>query len=203
MEVTVPEYEILPELSVGGRETAVIVLDMQVDFVHPEGKLCVPDAMKTVPAIRLVTEKARSAGVPVIFTQDWHRADDPEFSIWPEHTVEGSPGAEIITELSPRKGDYFIRKRAYDPFFSTDLDLLLRQKSLRRLVVTGTMANVCVLHTAGSGHLLGYEVVVPMDAVSALTPFDLQAALRQITFLYQGKVTTSSGLKFVRKQERG
>ncbi len=201
MEVTVPEYEIVPELSVDARQTALIILDMQVDFVDPEGKLSVPEARKTVPAIRRMIEKARGAGIPVIFTQDWHRSDDPEFSIWPEHTVEGSPGAEIVAELSPREKDFFIRKRTYDPFFSTDLDLLLRQKEIRRLVITGTMANVCVLHTAGSGHLLGYESIIPMDAVSALTPFDLQAALRQISFLYQGKITTSTGLKFeVRKR---
>ncbi len=196
MEVTVPEYEIIPELSVDARQTALIILDMQVDFVDPEGKLSVPEARKTVPAIRRMIEKARGAGIPVIFTQDWHRSDDPEFSIWPEHTVEGSPGAEIVAELSPREKDFFIRKRTYDPFFSTDLDLLLRQKEIHRLVITGTMANVCVLHTAGSGHLLGYESIIPMDAVSALTPFDLQAALRQISFLYQGKITTSTGLKF-------
>lgn len=196
MEVTVPEYEIVPELSVDARQTALIILDMQVDFVDPEGKLSVPEARKTVPAIRRTIEKARGAGIPVIFTQDWHRSDDPEFSIWPEHTVEGSPGAEIVAELSPREKDFFIRKRTYDPFFSTDLDLLLRQKEIHRLVITGTMANVCVLHTAGSGHLLGYESIIPMDAVSALTPFDLQAALRQISFLYQGKITTSTGLKF-------
>lgn len=201
MEVTVPEYEIVPELSVDARQTALIILDMQVDFVDPEGKLSVPEARKTVPAIRRMIEKARGAGIPVIFTQDWHRSDDPEFSIWPEHTVEGSPGAEIVAELSPREKDFFIRKRTYDPFFSTDLDLLLRQKEIHRLVITGTMANVCVLHTAGSGHLLGYESIIPMDAVSALTPFDLQAALRQISFLYQGKITTSTGLKFeVRKR---
>jgi nicotinamidase-related amidase len=196
MQVTVPEYEIFPEVSVDARESAVIVLDMQVDFVYPDGKLSVPDARRTVPAIRLVIEKGRAAGVPVIFTQDWHRADDPEFSIWPEHTVEGTEGAEIIAELTPGQKDYFIHKRTYDPFFGTDLDLLLRQKGIRRLVITGTMANVCVLHTAGSAHLLGYEAVVPMDTVSALTPFDLQSALRQISFLYQGKITTSSGLKF-------
>jgi nicotinamidase-related amidase len=202
MEVAVPEYEVVPRLSVPPRHTAVIILDMQVDFVYPQGKLCVPDALQTVAAIRLVMETARKAEVPIIFTQDWHRSDDPEFSIWPEHTVEESPGAEIIAEFSPRQNDFFIRKRTYDPFFSTELDLLLRQRSIRRLVITGTMANVCVLHTAGSGHLLGYESVVPMDAISALTPFDLHSALRQISFLYQGKITTSAGLEFAIEPSR-
>ncbi len=198
MEVTVPEYKITRKITLDSRSTALIILDMQFDFVDPKGSLCVPDARKTIPAILDLIEKARSARAPIIFTQDWHRADDPEFSIWPAHTVEGSAGAELMPEFSPRKEDYFIRKRMYDPFFATDLDLLLRQKGIRRLVITGTMANVCVLHTAGTGHLLGYESIVPMDAVSALTPFDLQSAFRQISFLYQGKLTESSEISFHR-----
>jgi nicotinamidase-related amidase len=54
-----------------------------------------------------------------------------------------------------------------------------------------------VLHTAGSAALRGYRIVVPVDAVSALTPFDLHAALRQIAFLYRGTLTTAAGVHFL------
>lgn len=62
--------------------------------------------------------------------------------------------------------------------------------------MVGTVANICVLHTAGSAALRWFEVVLPEDGTSALTPFDLAAALRQVSFLYQGKVTTVEGVKF-------
>ncbi|MCH1927856.1 nicotinamidase, partial [Shewanella sp. C31] len=68
---------------------------------------------------------------------------------------------------------------------------------VKHVVVTGTVANICVLHTAGSAALRWYHVVLPEDATSALTPFDLEAALRQVTFLYQGKVTRAEGVRFV------
>jgi len=92
-----------------------------------------------------------------------------------------------------------IRKRTYDPFFATDLDLLLRQKGMQNLVITGTVANICVLHAAGSASLRDYQVVVPVDAISALNPFDFQAALRQISFVYRGKLAYSRGIAFSKK----
>jgi nicotinamidase-related amidase len=135
--------------------------------------------------------------VRVVFTQDWHREDDPEFRIWPVHAVAGTWGAEIVEELRPLKGELVVQKVRYDAFYGTPLDHYLHLWGVKHVVVTGTVANICVLHTAGSAALRWYQVVLPEDATSALTPFDLAAALRQVTFLYQGKVTTADGVRFV------
>ncbi len=199
MEVQIPEYRITPRIKLDPRSTALVVGDMQFDFVNPKGRLCVPEARKTLGAIRHLISLARAAKCSIIFTLDWHRPDDPEFAIWPPHTVEGTRGAQIVAPLKPMKSDYFIRKRTYDAFFGTDLDLILRQKGIRTLVFTGTVANICVLHMAGSAYLRGYNVLVPEDAISSLNPFDQAAALRQISFVYQGKVTSSSGITFQKR----
>jgi nicotinamidase-related amidase len=199
MQVLVPEYKISPQVKLDPLSTALIIVDMQVDFVSPKGNLCVPEARKTIPAIRRLVERSRKAKVTIIFTQDWHRADDPEFAIWPAHAVGGTHGARIISQMKPGPKDYFIRKRTYDAFFGTDLDILLRQKGIRNLAITGTVANICVLHTAGSARLRGFEIVLPLDAISALNPFDQAAALRQVSFLYQGTITRSEGIVFTRK----
>jgi nicotinamidase-related amidase len=196
MEVKVPEYEILPKVSLSGPKTGLLISDMLVDFVNPKGKLFVPDTRKTILPLRNLLGKARKGGVITIFIQDWHRPDDPEFSIWGPHAVQETAGTRVIPELAPSKNDYIVRKRTYDPFFATDLDLLLRQKGIRSLIITGTVANICVLHAAGSADLRGYEVIVPIDTISALTPFDFQAALRQISFLYRGKLTYARGIGF-------
>ncbi len=192
------EYSVKDRLEVPAEGSAVIVVDMQNDFVHPNGALFVPDAPKTVPAIARLLDRARKAGVPVFYTQDWHDEDDPEFAIWGRHAVAGTWGAEIVEELKPRKGDVLIKKLRYDGFYGTSLDHLLRLKGVKRLVVVGTVANICVLHTAGSAALRWYEVVVPMDGVSALNEGDYHFALRQIDFLYRGSVVRSvDGIEFV------
>ncbi len=199
MKVSVPEYKILQKVNLPGPKTAVLVADMLVDFVSPKGKLFVPDTLKTIAPLRSLIDKGRKAGATIAYIQDWHRPDDPEFSIWGPHAIQETSGTRIIPELAPSPRDYVIRKRTYDPFFATDLDLLLRQKNIRNVIVTGTVANICVLHAAGSADLRGYEVIVPIDTISALAAFDFQAALRQISFVYQGKLTYSSGIKFQKK----
>ena len=199
MKVSVPEYKILPRVYLQGSKTAVLIADMLVDFVSPAGKLFVPDTRKTIEPLRRLIDRGRKAGATITYIQDWHRPDDPEFSIWGPHAIQETPGTHVIPELAPSPQDYVIRKRTYYPFFATDLDLLLRQKNIQNLIVTGTVANICVLHAAGSADLRGYEVIVPIDTISALTPFDFQTALRQISFVYRGKLSYSSGIRFQRK----
>ncbi len=194
--VELPEIPFTETVELPARETALIVVDMQRDFVEPTGKLPVPTAPQTVPVIRRLLQQARSAGVRVFYTLDTHLKEDPEFALWGEHVVEGTPGWEIVDDLKPQEGDILIRKTRYDGFYGTPLDEYLRLFGIRHVVVTGTVANICVLHTAGSAALRFYKVVVPVDAISALHPFDLWATLRQITFLYRGVFTRSEGIRF-------
>lgn len=189
----VPRYQ---TLKLKAAETALVVVDMQNDFAHAQGALFVPDAPATVPVIARLLERARAAGTRVVYTQDWHSPDDPEFAIWPVHAVVESWGAEILAELKPRPGETVIKKARYDGFYGTPLGHLLHLWGLKTLVVCGTVANICVLHTAGSAALRWYQVVIPEDAVSALTPFDLAASLRQVSFLYQGQVGMAADLSF-------
>ncbi len=195
--VETPEIKIVERVTLPASRTAVVVVDMQNDFVRKGGKLYVPDAEKTIGPIRKLLDKARAKGVRVIYTQDWHLRNDPEFEVWGEHCVEGTWGADIVDELKPMQGDVVVRKRRYDAFFGTDLDYLLRHVvKADTLVLTGTVANICVLHTAGSAALNWYRVVVPIDAVSALNRFDYLLALRQISYLYGGILTTVDGIEF-------
>ena len=77
------------EVKVEPSRTALIIVDMQNDFVKEGGSLLVPDAEGTIPAIRGLLSLARESGMRVVFTQDTHYGD-PEWEIWPEHVREGS-----------------------------------------------------------------------------------------------------------------
>ncbi|MBB5252827.1 cysteine hydrolase family protein [Sulfurisphaera ohwakuensis] len=197
MKVELPPIPEEKEVLLSPSDTALLIVDMQNDFVRKEGKLYVPNAETTIPAIRNLIDKARSANALIIYTQDWHMKDDPEFKIWGEHALAGTWGAEIIEELKPEKDDFVIKKYRYDAFFETPLDYILRVKGIRNVIVTGTVANICVLHTAGSAALRWYNVVMVKDGISAITEFDYYATLRQVDFLYKGKITDSSGVKFI------
>ena len=193
--IEVPEYETYDEVRVDPAKTAVIVVDMQNDFVREGGSLVVPDAEGTVPKIQGLLDLARESGMKVVFTQDTHADGDPEWEIWPEHVREGSWGWEIVEELAPREDELVIRKVRYDAFYGTHLDHYLRVWGADTLIICGTVANICVHYTAASAALRWFEVVIPRDATSALDPFDLEASLRQTSFLFAGKITESESIK--------
>jgi nicotinamidase-related amidase len=194
--IEVPEYEVQSEVHVDPARTALVVIDMQNDFVRQGGGLLVPDAEATIPAIRSMLELARAHGMRVVYSQDTHRDGDPEWRIWPEHAREGSWGWEIVHELAPERDDVVLRKLRYDAFYGTPLDHLLRFWGIDTLVICGTVANICVHYTAASAALRWYEVVIPRDAISALDPFDLESSLRQSAFLFAGRITTAQALMF-------
>ncbi|HYZ79674.1 MAG TPA: isochorismatase family cysteine hydrolase [Solirubrobacteraceae bacterium] len=193
--VQVPDYATHEEVRVDPTRTALIVMDMQNDFVADGGSLRVPDAQSTIPAITTLLDLARAYGMPVVFTQDTHREGDPEWRIWPEHAHEGTWGWQIVDALAPRGDETVIRKVRYDGFYGTPLDHLLRRWGVSTLVICGTVANICVQYTAASAAMRWYDVVIPRDAVSALEPFDLEASLRQTAFLFAGRITTAAGVR--------
>ncbi|BAS26569.1 cysteine hydrolase family protein [Limnochorda pilosa] len=196
MELQVPEYPVTEAVELNAASTALIVVDMQRDFAEPGGRLFVPDAPGTVPVIRDLLERARRAGAFRVFTQDSHGAQDPEFDIWGEHAVEGTPGWEIVEPLRPQPGEYVVRKLRYDAFYGTSLEHQLRVHGVETVIVCGTVANICVHYTAASAALRWFRVVLPVDAVSALDPFDLQSSIRQTAFLFQGTITRAAGIRF-------
>ena len=194
--IEVPEYEVHDEVRVDPARTALVVVDMQNDFVREGGSLRrAPTPRRRSRPSAALLELARAHGMRVVFSQDTHRDGDPEWQIWPEHCREGSWGWEIVEELAPAPDETVLRKVRYDAFYGTPLDHLLRLWGIDTLVICGTVANICVHYTAASAALRWYEVVIPRDAVSALDPFDLESSLRQTVFLFAGRVTTAAGVR--------
>jgi len=191
-----PDVAVEPRVAVIPATAALIVVDMQNDFVKPGGALVVPSAAETIPAVQRLLALARGHGLAVFYTQDTHEPGDIEFPIWGEHVLRGSWGWRIVDELTPQAGERVIEKLRYDGFFGTSLDHELRLRGIATVIVCGTVANICVLHTAGSAALRGYGVILPVDAISAITPFDLQVAIRQTSFLYRGVITTVEAITF-------
>lgn len=187
--VALPAIPIQDEIILPADRTAIVVVDMQNDFVTEGGSLVVPDAAATLPAISNLLARARAAGVHVAYTQDTHLPDDKEFAIWPEHCLHRSWGHRIVDALAPQPDEVVAQKSRYDGFYGTQLDhYLTRVWGIQHLVLVGTIASICVLHTAASAGLRWFHVVAPIDGASALNDFDMALTMRQISWLYTGHV---------------
>jgi len=168
--------------------TAVIVIDMLNDFVLSGAPLEVPKAKDIIPAIKKRLEDARHKMIPIIYTCDSHYKDDVEFDKWPKHAIKGTSGAEIVEELKPKEGDYVICKRKYSAFVGTDLNLLLKELKIERLILTGVVTDICVLHTAADGYMLGYEIIIPEDSCITFSDKDQKWALTRAKRLYDAQI---------------
>ena len=176
--------------------TALIVVDMQNDFAHPEGGLYVVEGEKTVPVINEHVEAARARGALVVWSQDWHPETTPHFAkdggIWPTHCVRDTWGADFHDDLVV--GDPVVRKGVggedgYSAFtvqdtesgdrIATGLHDLLLEREIRATVVVGLAQDVCVKETVLDARRLGYQAVVPTAATRPvnLQPGDGDAAL--------------------------
>jgi nicotinamidase-related amidase len=187
--IAIPDIPVQDRVILPATKSALIIVDMQNDFVSEGGNLLVPAAAETVPKIKALLQKARDAGVKVAYSQDTSFEGDPEWDIWPKHCEQGTWGWQIIDELKPLESELICIKNRYDAFYGTWLDHFLRAIwHVEHLVIVGTVSNICVLHTAASAGLRWYKIVVPANGTSALTDFDQAATLRQITSLYAGDV---------------
>lgn len=183
--------------------TAVVVVDMQNGFCHPDGSLYAPASEHVVEPIAELVEGAREAGAAVLYTRDVHPDDQfadshyyDEFERWGEHVVEGTWGTEIADGLDVREDDHIIEKHTYDAFYNTELEGWLDARGIDDLLFCGTLANVCVLHTAGSAGLRDFRPVLVEDAIGYIEEDHHEYALDHADWLF-GEVTDRENVEFV------
>jgi nicotinamidase-related amidase len=170
-----------------------LVVDVIHDFVY--GKFGGARAQKILNPLKALLADAREKDIPVIYVTDAHLPDvDREFEIWQEHAVEGSKGAEVVTEVAPMEGDHRVLKRRYSCFYATGLDALLRELGVETLVLAGLVTNICIQHTAADAFFRGYRVVVPRDCVEAATDEAQEESLKYMEEMYGAEITESESL---------
>ncbi len=156
-EQTIPQAK---PITVDVNKTALLVLDLTeegADPSHPSHRL--------MPGISEFLARARTAGIPIIFTVSFH--------------LKGKPAGQVYWELSRRASEVVLFPDGYDKFTGGELENLLRlYDGIDTLVVVGCRSNICVLHTATTAaRELNYSVVVPIDGLSALTEYEEQYTL--------------------------
>jgi len=128
----------------------LLISDMLRDFIGEDGALyCGAPAKKIIPFIRSKIDECRLSGGKIIYTCDSHRPDDPEFSMFKPHCVEGTEGARIIDELEPRKDDIIIKKTTFSSFYGTELEKVLKELAPETVYVAGVCTSICVMDAVG------------------------------------------------------
>ncbi len=182
--------------------TALLVIDMQRDFVEPGGfgEMLGNDVTSLRSAIaptRRVLDAVRARRMMVIHTREGHRPDLSDLppakkargglktgigDVGPMGRVliRGEPGHDIIPELAPDPGEPVVDKPGKGSFYATDLELILRERGVRSLIVTGVTTEVCVHTTVREANDRGFECLVLEDCVASYFPEFQDAAIKMI-----------------------
>lgn len=180
-------------------DDALLVIDMQYDFL-PGGALAVPDGDAVIAPINALVKRFHRAGAHILLTQDWHPPGHSSFAsshegaqpftqtempygpqtLWPDHCVQGTRGAEIVRNLEVECAELVIRKgfnRAIDSYSAfreadretmTGLAGYLRERGLRRVFCAGLALDFCVFWSARDAVEAGFETVLVTDACRAI-----------------------------------
>lgn len=178
--------------------TALLVIDMQVDFLSPGGYLArkgydTAPLRAIVPTVNRLAHAARSAGCLVVYTRQGHREDladmvrsgrrDRKRALpkGAEVLVRGSPGFQIVSEIKVLQDDIIIDKTANGAFTYTELEPVLRAQGITHLLLAGCTTDVCVHSTLREANDRGFQCLLIEDACASGDAYAHAAAVHMVT----------------------
>ncbi|KAL6006190.1 hypothetical protein ACLOJK_040236 [Asimina triloba] len=164
----------------GNAKTALLVIDMQNDFIEPGGPMHVAGGQAIAPSVIKAVQVARQHGITIIWAVREHDPLGRDVELFRRHfyiggkegpTAKGTKGAELVEGLLIEEGDYKIVKTRFSAFFATHLHSFLQSNGFKSVVVVGVQTPNCVRQTVFDAVALDYQpVMVIVDATAAATP---------------------------------
>ncbi|MHB8618886.1 MAG: cysteine hydrolase family protein [Chloroflexota bacterium] len=184
---------------VGNTKAALLIVDMQNDYCHPDGVLArngndIGLIQRMAPRLRAFLGQARDASLPIIHIRT-HHSPWTNSKAWLSRSLGTTPrlhpdswGADWYEGIEPRFHDawspdgheYTVTKHRYSAFVDTDLDLILRSQGIETLIMTGEATNVCVESTARDGYMKDYFIVFVSDCTATGSEQEHEATLRNM-----------------------
>jgi nicotinamidase-related amidase len=186
---------------------ALLILDMQNDFVMPGSSIRVAGAKATVPVIKKMLNTFRKLKLPIFHVIREYRSDGSDIEITrldnflerSKVVVPGTTGCEIIDELKPIPGEYKIIKNRFSAFMHTELDFILRRLGVEHIVVCGTEYPSCIRTTIFDGVSYGYFATSITDATSAQSKEIAESNIRDISNIGVTCITAAECIKELNK----
>jgi nicotinamidase-related amidase len=160
-------------------KSALIVVDMLNEYDHEDAEVLVEHVRAALPAMRRLVDRAAEEDTPIVYVNDnygdWG-AGRPEIV---ERAIAGR-ARDLVEPIAPAEGSWFISKARHSIFYETQLEYLLREQEIERVVLIGQVTEQCILYSALDAYVRHFAVAVPRDAVAGIHPDLADAALRMM-----------------------
>ena len=176
-------------------KSALIVVDMLNEYDHEDADVLVESVRAALPAMQRLIDRAQDEEVPVVYVNDnngdWG-AGRPELL---ERAVAGKAG-DVVEPIAPADGTWFIAKARHSIFYETQLEYLLREQEIDRIVLVGQVTEQCILYSALDAYVRHFGVAVPRDAVAGIHPDLAGCALRMMERNMRADVVDADDCRF-------
>ena len=184
-------------------EVALLLIDVINDLDFPEANQLLRYARPMAKKLSRLKQRAKEAGVPVIYVNDNFGRWRSDFRRQVQHCLrDGSRGHEIVSLLQPDEDDYFVLKPKHSGFFSTTLETLLHYLGSRKLILTGIAGNFCVLLTANDAYMRDYDLIIPSDCTVSNTAEENREALALMRKFLKADTRPSTKLRLPRARRK-
>jgi nicotinamidase-related amidase len=176
-------------------KSALIVVDMLNEYDHEDADVLVDAVRDVLPAMQRLIERAQAQDVPVVYVNDnygdWS-AGRPELV---ERAVAGR-ARDLVEPVAPADGTWFIAKARHSIFYETQLEYLLREQEIERVVLVGQVTEQCILYSALDAYVRHFDVAVPRDAVAGIHPDMADCALRMMERNMRADIVDADDCRF-------
>jgi nicotinamidase-related amidase len=183
---------------------ALLLIDVINDLDFPEANQLLRFAGPMARKILRLKERAKKAGIPVVYVNDNFGRWRSDFRRQVQHCLRGEArGHEIVKLLQPEEDDYFVLKPKHSGFFSTTLETLLRYLGSETLIITGIAGNFCVLFTANDAYMRDYDLIIPSDCTASNSPGQNKEALALMRKFLKADTRPSPRIRLPARKKKG
>lgn len=171
------------------KKRALILIDFINDLFLSKGALYIgPQARRIIPYTVSVLDEFRKNNETVVFISYAHQEGDRELKLFKKHAMRGTPGAQVIEEMTPLQGEYQITKRCYNGAFSTPMADVLKRNYITEVHILGVATSVSVMETAAGLFYHGFDLAIHKKGIADFKIADQSAALKRMKQLFMAKV---------------
>jgi nicotinamidase-related amidase len=171
--------------------SAVLVIDMLNTYEHEDAEVLMASVRAALPGVQRLSERAREAGVPIVYVNDNHGDWSSGRRKLTAQALQG-PDPALVEPIAPPEGAVLLTKARHSAFYETQLEYLLREQGIDRVVLSGQVTEQCILYTALDAYVRKFGVAVARDAVAGIREDLADAALQMMELNMHAELSTAA-----------